>query len=104
MSQTGSARSQSPNPTQTLPDHLQAAVEQALGNRWTQLLRHIENQQNEANQRIQNQLDEALAAAASLAEARTRHQPERPALNAIKPTKPPTYEGARQGTFTQWAF
>ena len=104
MSQKGSARSQSPNPTQTSPDHLQAAIEQALGNRWTQLVRHIEIQQNEANQRIQNQLDKAVVAATSLAEARTQHQPERPALNIVKPTKPPTYEGVRQGTFTQWAF
>ena len=104
MSQSGSVRSQSPNPSQTSPDHLQAAIEQALGNRWNQLARHIEVQQNEVNQRMQSQLDEAMAAAATMANARARQQPERPAQNLIKPTKPPTYEGARQGTFTQWAF
>ena len=53
---------------------------------------------------MQSQLDKAMAAAATMANARARKQPERPAQNFIKPTKPPTYEGARQGTFTQWAF
>ena len=53
---------------------------------------------------MQSQLDEAMAAAATMANARARQQPKRPAQNFIKPTKPPTYEGARQGTFTQWAF
>ena len=97
----GSAHSQSPNPTQASPDHLQAAIEQALGGRWNQLAWHVEAQQNEANQRIQSQLGEAVTVAVSLADARTRQQPKRPPLNSVKPTKPPTYEGARQGTFTQ---
>ena len=39
-----------------------------------------------------------------MANARARVLPEHPTLNTIKPTKPPTYEGARQGVFTQWAF
>ena len=53
---------------------------------------------------MQNQLSEAVATATSLTEARMRQHLERPAPNIIKPTKPPTYKGARQGAFTQWAF
>ena len=53
---------------------------------------------------MQSQLDKAVAATATMADARAWQQPERPAQNFIKPTKPPTYKGARQGTFTQWAF
>ena len=71
MSQMGSVRSQSPNPSQASPDELQAVVEQALGNRWNQLAQRIEVQENEVNQRIQNQLNEVVAAATSLADART---------------------------------
>ena len=97
-SQPESVRSQSPNPSQASPDHLQAAIEQALGDRWNQLARHVEVQQSELNRRVQTQLEETMA------DARARIPSERPVLNAVKPTKPPTYEGARQGTFTQWAF
>ena len=50
------------------------------------------------HRRVQTQLEE------SMADARARMPTERPTVNLIKPTKPPTYEGARQGTFTQWAF
>ena len=97
-------RSPSPIPSQASPDHLQTAIEQALGSRWNQLARHVEAQQNELNQRMQSQLDEAVTAITSLVEAKMHQHLERSALNIIKPTKPPTYEGARQGAFTQWAF
>ena len=49
-------------------------------------------------------MDEAVAAAALMAETRTQNFGERPNRPTLKPPKPPTYEGARQGTFTQWAF
>ena len=39
-----------------------------------------------------------------MADGRDHAQPVRLSSNAVKPPKPPTYEGARQGTFTQWAF
>ena len=104
MSQPESVRSQSPSPSQMSPDPLQAAVDQALESRWNQLTRHVEAQQREMHQRMQTQLDERLTAAATVAGGRGQTQSVRPALNAVKPPKPPTYEGARQGTFTQWAF
>ena len=104
MSQPESVRSQSPSPSQTSPDPLQAAVDQALESRWNQLTRHVEAQQREMHQRMQTQLDEGLTAAATVAGGRGQTQSARPALNIVKPPKPPTYEGARQGTFTQWAF
>ena len=104
MRQPESIHSRSPSPSQASPDQLQAAIDQALGDRWNQLARHVEAQQNELNQRMQSQLDETVVAAVSLVVARMRQHLEQPAPNIIKPTKPPTYEGARQGAFIQWAF
>ena len=104
MSHPESIHSRTLSPSQASPDQLQTAIDQALGDRWNQLVRYVEAQQNELNQRMQSQLDETVAAAASQAEARMRQHLERPTLNIIKPTKPPTYKGARQGAFTQWAF
>src|SRR5215208_5223444 len=43
-------------------------------------------------------------AATALNGVGTRSAEERPNLPTLKPPEPPTYEGARQGTFTQWAF
>ena len=98
MSQPGSVHSRSPSPSQASPDQLQAAIDQALGDRWNQLVRHVETQQGELNRRVQTQLEETMAG------VQARAPTERPVVNNIKPTKPPTYEGSRQGTFTQWAF
>ena len=98
MSHPESVRSPSLSLSQAWPDRLQAAIDQALNDRWNQLARHVEMQQSELNRRVQTQLEETMA------DARARVPSERPALSFIKPTKPPMYEGARQGTFTQWAF
>ena len=98
MSQPESVRSPSPSMSQASPDRLQAAIDQALNDRWNQLARHVKTQQSELNRRVQMQLEETMA------DAIARVPSKRPALNIIKPTKPPTYEGTRQGTFTQWAF
>ena len=98
MSHPESVHSPSPSPSQASPDRLQAAIDQALNERWGQLARHVETQQSELNWGVQTQLEETMA------DARARVPSERPAINFVKPTKPPTYEGARQGTFTQWAF
>ena len=89
MSQPESVHSRSPSPSQASPDQLQAAIEQALGDRWNQLARHVEAQQSKLNRRVQAQLEEAMAYAWARAPS------ECPILNSIKPTKPPTYEGAR---------
>ena len=98
MSHPESVRSPSPSLSQASPDRLQAAIDQALNDRWSQLARHVKTQQGELNRKVQTRLEETMA------DARARMPSERPALNIIKPTKPPTYKGTRQGTFTQWAF
>ena len=104
MSQPESVRSPSPSLSQASPDPVQAAVERALESRWNQLAQHMEVQQHEMHRRMQTRLDEGLAAVATVADGRGHVQPARLPSNAVNPPKPPTYEGARQGTFTQWAF
>ena len=58
MSHPESVHSPSPSLSQASPDHLQAAIDQALNDRWNQLAQHVEAHQSELNRRVQTQLEE----------------------------------------------